>query len=312
MAFWVRMAEEKFRNPAATIHLAPLFLMSAERPPAGVLPGLERLPVAVRRLVMAAADQFGSDAIMGPDVNRLRAQLGLAAVSGIGRRWMHAPQRVICAFPDWFCAPAADWPPNAVCTGFARPALDNGAALPPALVEFCTRGSPPVVFTPGSGMGSGAIFFARAIEACRELGQRAVLVTRFSDQLPAPLPDYAFHADFVDFELLAPLAAAFVHPGGIGTTGLLMAAGTKQLFTPFALDQKDVASRAVALGVGLQLTPGAPKAHWVKMLGRLLDNAGIKAHCAKVARLALGAPPGREVIADWVEALGAEPHIATH
>jgi rhamnosyltransferase subunit B len=312
MAFWVRMAEEKFGNPAVTIHLAPLFLMSAERPPAGVLPGLERLPLAVRRLVMAAADQFGSDAIMGPDVNRLRAQLGLAAVSGIGRRWMHAPQRVICAFPDWFCAPAADWPPNAVCTGFARSALENGVALPPALVEFCGRDSPPVVFTPGSGMGSSAIFFERAVEACGELGRRAVLITRFSDQLPAPLPDYAFHAAFADFDLLAPLAAAFVHPGGVGTTGLLMAAGTKQLFTPFALDQKDVASRAVALGVGLQLTPRAPKAHWVKMLGRLLDDAVIKERCGKVAHLALGARPGREIIADWVEALGAEPHIANH
>ena len=312
MAFWVRMAEEIFGNPAATIHLAPLFLMSAERPPAGILPGLERLPVAVRRLVMAAADQLGSDAIMRPDVNRLRAQLGLATVSAIGRRWMHAPQRVICAFPDWFCAPAADWPPNAVCTGFARPALENAAALPPALVEFCTRGSLPVVLTPGSGMGSSASFFARAVEACRALGRRAVLITRFSDQLPAPLPDDAFHAAFADFELLAPLAAAFVHPGGIGTTGLLMAAGTRQLFTPFALDQKDIASRAVALGVGLQLTPGAPQAHWVRMLGRLLHDPLIEEQCGKVAHLARGAPPGREIIADWVEALGAEPHIADH
>lgn len=310
MAYWVRIAEEKFGNPAATIHLAPLFLMSADQPPLGVLPGLEKLPAPLRRLALGAVDRFVLDRVMAPHVNQLRAGLGLAPINHISRRWMHAPRRVICAFPEWFCAPAADWPPNTVCTGFARPPLEAGAALPPALVEFCTQGAPPVVFTPGSGMGSSAAFFARAVAACGALGRRAVLVTKFADQLPAPLPAHAFHAEFASFELLAPLAAAFVHPGGIGTMGLLMETGTRQLFTPFAADQKDIAARAVALGVGLKLAPEATPAEWVKTLGRLLDDAAITQHCAEVAPLARGARPGREIIADWIEKLGAAPAFA--
>ena len=302
MAFWVRMAQEKFGVRAATIHLAPMFMLSAADPPAGILPGFSALPVWARRGVLAAADWGLSDRIMGPDVNRQRAGIGLAPVAGLGRRWMHSPDRVICAFPDWFCAPAADWPAQAMCAGFSRQAA-GGGALEAGLEAFLAAGAPPVVFTPGTGMASGRDFFDRALAAAAAVGRRAVLVTRFRDQLPAVLPEFALHVDYARFELLAPRAAAFVHQGGIGTTGELLAAGTRQVFTPFMVEQIDNAARAERLGVGARLKPGAPVAAWAAALDGVLEGKAIGRACAAAAALSRGARPGREVIADLIEQL---------
>jgi len=302
MAFWVRMAQEKFGVKAATVHLSPTFLLSAQDPPAGSLPGFSALPVWLRGAVLAAVDKGVSDRIMAPDVNRQRAALGLAPVRSVGRRWMHSPDRVICAWPDWFCPPAADWPRHSVCTGYSR--APGGEPLDPALLDFIAAGSPPVVFTPGSGMGSPKVFFETALAACALVGRRAVLVTGFRDQLPATLPEFAFHAGFASFELLAPLAAAFVHAGGVGTTGLMMEAGTRQLFCPFGLDQRDTSTRAVRLGVGARLKRGADVAAWAAALRRLLDDEATSRACAALAARARAARPGREVIADLIEQLG--------
>ena len=64
------------------------------------------------RLVLALVERLMLDPVVRPDINRLRATLNLAPVRRVMSRWLHSPQRVICAFPDWFAAPQADWPPN--------------------------------------------------------------------------------------------------------------------------------------------------------------------------------------------------------
>ena len=305
LALWNRLAEEKHALPAATMHLVPSSLFSAENPSPATFGPLARLPPRAMRGVISLIERAIVDPLVLPDLNAFRGDLGLASVNRAATTWLNSPQRVICAFPDWFAAPAGDWPKNAVCSGFPRPAVPVGETLDAALAEFIARGSPPIAFTPGSGMPHAAVFFERALAACARLGRRAILLTQYPEQLPATLPDFAFHSRFVHYELLAPHVAAFVHHGGIGTTALLLASGTPQLITPFAIDQPDNAARAVQLGVAKRIAPRAPLGNWVRALASLIDNPAIRSACSVYARKIANDPPAQELIADWIERLGS-------
>jgi rhamnosyltransferase subunit B len=254
-------------------------------------------------MLLSLLERTVSDPIIAPDLNRFRASLGLPPVRSISRTWLHSPTRVICAFPDWFAAPAPDWPANTVCTGFPKLPSAGTGELDPALLAFIEAGAPPIAFTPGSGVGSSRLFFDRALDACRALGRRAILATPFRDQLPDILPEFAFHAAYVPYDLLAPQVAAFVHAGGIGTIGLLLEAGTPQLFTPFTAEHTDNATRAVALGVGLKLAPRAPLRAWTKALSTLLTEPGIRRSCTEIIQKYGSGGLAREQIADWIEQL---------
>jgi len=301
LALWVRIAQEKFALPAATVHLSPMPLLSADSS-AATLAGFARLPPWAVRLGLRLANRLILDPLVLPDVNRFRASIDLPPIDVPAVRWLHSPQRVICAFPSWFAAPAADWPRNSVCTDFPRLPPAEDEVLGAALLGFIEGGAPPIAFTPGSGMAHGGAFFERALAACRRLGRRAVLITPFRAQLPAQLPDFAFHTPYVHYALLAPRVAVFVHHGGIGTLAQLMASGTPQLITPFAVDQPDNAARAERLGVARRISPQAPLREWLKALRALLDE-GPPSACASHARAIAAARPGSELIADWIETL---------
>ena len=55
--------------------------------------------------------------------------------------------------------------------------------------------------------------------------------------------------DYAPFSELFPRAAAIVHHGGIGTTGLAMRSGRPMLVMPCAWDQPDNAERVARLGI---------------------------------------------------------------
>ena len=112
-------------------------------------------------------------------------------------------------------------------------------------------GEPPIVFTPGSAMYHGQDFFRASVEACKQLNRRGILLTRHAEQIPADLPATIRHFSYAPFSLLLPRAAALVHHGGIGTSAQAMAAGCRQLITPFAHDQFDNADRLRRLGEGI-------------------------------------------------------------
>ncbi len=130
-------------------------------------------------------------------------------------------------------------------TGF--PLYDErGLAHPPDPVEVSRSGAPPVVFTPGSAMKQGQGFFAAAVDACSKSGRRGMLLTRFPEQVPPPLPDGIRHFKYVPFSQVFPRAAAVVHHGGIGTTAKALAAGAPQLIMHMAHDQPDNAAHVCA------------------------------------------------------------------
>ncbi|MFH5824762.1 glycosyltransferase [Georgenia sp. AZ-5] len=262
LAFGARIARERLGVRLVTLHLQPAGLLSWR------LKQLDRI----------------LDRIVGPAVNRYRAELGLPPVSRVLGRWVHSPDGALGLFPHWFASPQPDWPANIRLTGFVQDRA-AGAALSREAEEFLADGNPPVVVTFGSAMVHGRRIFAEAVKANRLRGRRTVLLTRFRHQLPDTLPDDVLHLEWVPLGRLLPRAAAVVHHGGIGTLAQGLAAGIPQLVVPFSNDQPDNANRLRALGVAERLDPRRFTAERAALvLDRLVCDPLVQARCRHYAR----------------------------
>ena len=296
-----RLLQEAHGVPLVTVHLAPSCLFSADD--TAVRRGLHwprGWPRWAVRITLGLIDRLMVDAVVRPALNGMRAHIGLAPVRRVMSQWLHSPQHVVCAWPAWFAAPQADWPPNAVCAGFPRmPA--SAPELDPALQRFIDDGDAPIVITPGSAMAHGSDFIARALAAAAALKVRAVVVTPYREQVPLELPASVHYAAYAPFDVLSRQAAAFVHHGGIGTSATVLAAGKPQLIVPFAFDQPDNAARLTRLGVAATVLPDSPPAMWQQALGRLLDDPAVAKACATLATVMAGERPAADRIADIIE-----------
>ncbi len=252
-----RVAQEVLKVPTVTIHLSPSVFRSdlkpSKTPP---LPLADWMPKAWNHLVFTAVDFLMIDRALGGPINKLRASIGLRPVKHILGKWIHSPDRVIGLFPEWFTAPASDWPAQTVLTGF--PLYDEAEITPidSELEKFLKSGEPPIAFTPGSAMRHGERFFGAAMEACRILGRRGLLVSLHARHLPVRLPKGIRHVKYAPFSRLLPRCAAIVHHGGIGTSSQAMAAGVPQLVAAMGFDQADNAMRLKQLGVA-EILPAA-------------------------------------------------------
>ncbi len=293
LALGARIAQESLGLPLATIHLQPSIIRSVyqtPRMPMFVLP--DWMPKALKRGAYWLVDNLVVDPAVGPAVNKLRKDVGLAPVRGIMKDWWHSPQMSIGLFPAWFAPPQPDWPPSLRLTGF--PLYDERGAVkvPASLEEFIRSGEPPIVFTPGSAMRHGRPFFEAAIEACQQLGRRGILLTRFAEQLPSTLPDSVRYYDFVPLTQLLPRAGALVCHGGIGTIAQGLAAGIPQLIMPLSHDQPDNTWRIKNLGVGDSIKPS--KFHGPAVAAKLrvlLESETIRQKCRSVAAQFQGSDP---------------------
>ena len=244
------LAREKLGVPIVTLHVQPAVIWSRIEPPR--LPGI-RGPRWVQDLQFRLGERFFIDRTVCPRLNELRRELGLPS----GRRiahWWHSPDGVACTFSDWYAAAQPDWPANMVQTDF--PLWDEDAEeLPDEIESFLAAGSPPLVFTPGSGNQFGAKFFQAAVEAAGRLQRRAILCIPFPQHVPRNLATDVIRSEYAPFSRLLLRAAAMVHHGGMGTTAQALAAGIPQLIMPLAHDQFDNATRVGRLGVGDTLLP---------------------------------------------------------
>jgi len=307
LAMPVRLAQETHGLPTAMVHLSPVCMWSAQAP--AVIPGLGDLsgwPPALVRLIHAAIERGVIDRVVAPGFDRIRRDLGLPPARRLLSRWVNSPQRVVCAWPDWFSPKQSDWPAQAVTTGFARWSGTAAQSLDPALLSFLNAGTAPIGFTPGSAMAHGRDFFARALASSAALNQRALLITPYADQLPNPLPPHAHAVSYVPFDALLPRLAALVHHGGIGTTAQALAAGLPQAVLPFAHDQFDNAARLVRRGVALRLASRSPARQWADTLARLQKDASIAAACRRHAGLMAEDGDAADRIADLIEQLQPE------
>jgi len=154
-----------------------------------------------------------------------------------------------------FRGPMPDDPPNGRICGF--PWFDRHGEFEQPSVdveEFLSDGEPPIVFTLGtSAVHMPGNFYGCAAEACRILGRRGILLTRYLDYAPTTLPPGVKAFSYIPFSTVLARASATVHHGGIGTTAHAMRAGRPTVIIPFAHDQFDNAARAKRLGVSVTL-----------------------------------------------------------
>jgi rhamnosyltransferase subunit B len=296
-----RIVSEKLSKPIASLVLQPGIIPSAIEPP--VMTGLTLPRWAPRwagklywRLINAAGDL-----LVGHAINRLRSSVGLKPMRQIFQWWL-SPQLVIGMFPDWYGPPQDDWPSQMRLAGFPMfdgPATgDQGSEA----LAFCAEGTPPIAFTLGTGMQHAAEFFREALAACRILGRRGILLTKYPQQLPNPLPIFLRHASFVPFQKLFPLCAAVVHHGGIGTTAKALAAGTPQLVLPLAWDQPDNGLRVKRLGAGDSLGPRHRSGARLAQALKGVMTPETQARCRELAGR-FGKTDALDVAAEWLEEL---------
>lgn len=276
-----RLAQERLGMHLITLGLQPSTFWSMREP--AVMPGMALpgwLPGPLKRLTLGTVERLFIDKLLAPRTNALRRELGLVPVANIISRWACSPERALGTFPEWYSGRPADWPASLRLTGFASYDLGEERPLPESLERFLAAGEAPIIFTPGSAMHQGVRFFEAAVGACKKLGRRGLLLTRYADQLPTDLPADIAHFEYLPFGRVAPHAAAIVHHGGIGTLAHGLAAGIPQLLMPMAFDQPDNAARIEKLGVGRAIPPERFSAETVAgALDGLLTSEEVRTRC---------------------------------
>jgi len=305
LAFGARVAQEADGIPLVSVHLSPLLFRSDFEGPRLPVLQVHRGPAWFRRLQWRLVDGV-SDRAICPWLNGFRGRLGLPPARHVFREWMHSPMRVIGMFPEWFAPQQRDWPPQTRLAGFPLYSEEGVVEPSPDVVRFIEAGPPPLVFTPGSANLFGGDFFLAAVEACRRLGRRGLLLTRFPEQVPAPLPDTVRHVDFVPFRWLLKRSALLVHHGGIGSMSQALAAGVPQVIMPMGFDQCDNAARVERLGVGSSLPTRRFRGPALASTIRgLLEDSALARRCRDIAAR-LDDADGLQLACDEIEAAWEE------
>ncbi|HQZ69091.1 MAG TPA: glycosyltransferase [Planctomycetaceae bacterium] len=286
LAMGARVAEEHLQIPAATLHFDSHTIRTSYAVHAMPFPTFFRgMPNWCFRVSYWIADHFYIDPIVLPELNPFRLELNLPPVTRVAQGWWHSPRSILGLFPDWFCSPKPDWPPNVQLTGFPFWDRSSHEPLSESLAEFLDHGSAPILFTPGASGMHTRRYFAAATEACRRLGRRGLIVTHHVDLLPSPLPKFMHVESYVPFSRIMPRIAVAVHHAGIGTSAQCLAAGVPQLVIPTLYNQPDTAGRLEALGLAKQLSPRRISAHRFEVLLReLLKPTGVAAECQRAAK----------------------------
>lgn len=276
-----RIAGELTGARTVTLRTEPASILSVDAPP--VLSGLEflpRLPYPLRRVLLWAVHRNADRLAAGP-INRVRRKFGLTPVRNV-LQWSASEYQQIGLFPEWYCPRQPDWPPQLELAGFLL--SPGGSVLAPEVERFLAAGEPPVVITFGTGMQRAQALFSMAIEACRTLGLRAMLVAPLGEGMPDPLPEGvgAFH--FIPFADLLPRARALIHHAGTGTMAQAMASGIPQVALPLAHDHYDNLDRIrrLACGDGMPSYKATPR-HLAALLESVLGSSEIAASCKRRA-----------------------------
>jgi UDP:flavonoid glycosyltransferase YjiC (YdhE family) len=287
-----RLVAEKKGMPWVSAMHMPLLLGSAYDPP--IVPGFAGLSKKLRFLGPAFwrplhyLVKWSTRGLARP-LHRLRDELSLPPDKTLNPLTdSQSPLLHLALFSKWLMDKQLDWPPQTIVTGFPWYDRDGEQGLPPELARFLDDGPPPIVFTLGTAVTKNAAassFFEHSVGAAKLLGRRAVLIIRDSRNRPRALPEGVMACEYAPFSELFPRAAAIVHHGGIGTTGLAMRSGRPMLIVPWAWDQPDNAERAARLGISRTVHHRDYTFHRVATeLGQLLDEAKFSQRAAEVGK----------------------------
>lgn len=249
------------------------------------LPLIRMFPGAVNVARLFMFEIMYAD-VLAEEINALRIRVGLPRVHD-WTAFARSPQRNIGAWPAWFAPPEADWPQglDLVLPGFlTMDELETGH-VSAELEDFLQDGEPPVLIAGSTGTYLNKGFYAACIEAFRLSGRRAILVTRFPESLPGPLPENVKWFPYLPFASLMPRMVAVIHHGGLGTLARALRSCTPQLVLAMGSDRPDNAQCLQRLGVAEYLPPSQWKAgRIVEALDHLENSPAVRERCQEMAQ----------------------------
>lgn len=280
--------------PCALAALSPLVWFSGHDP--GLLlwwepQYLPAIYLRIRRFLTKYVLRFATD----KQLNKVRVACGFPRERDlIWRDPIDAPL-VLGLWSASFRSSMPDDPPGAKICGFVwHDRRQQAEGWEADLMRFMRDGSPPIVFTLGtSAVHVAGDFYRHAVEACRMLGRRGLLLTGKEDNAPTDLPESVRAFNYAPYSEVLPLACAVVHHGGVGTTAQAMRAGVPTVIIPFSHDQFDNAARTRRLGVSatLQRHRVAPNTLSAS-LREVLDNPRAIENAARIGRVLQGEDGG--------------------
>jgi UDP:flavonoid glycosyltransferase YjiC (YdhE family) len=311
-SYAARLVAEKNRITWASAMHIPMCFFSAYDPPI-----IQGIPLASKNLRFLGPRYWGplgrflkwTTAGLAKPLHQFRQQLGLPRtpeVNPLTDGW--SPSLHLALFSKNLADQQPDWPPQSLVTGFPWLQESPATVLPPALAKFLDAGPPPIVFTLGTAVATfPGSFYQVSVQVAASLGRRAVLILMDPRNRPPSLPGTIAAFDYAPFAELFPRAAAVVHHGGIGTTGLAMRAGCPALIMPCAWDQWDNAARAARVGIARTIprhcyTPTRVAAE----LRQLLDNPAYT-ESARAVAIQVRAEDGVKTACDALLALPSHP-----
>jgi rhamnosyltransferase subunit B len=292
-AFGARMMQEKYGVPYVSVQLSPATILVTQAQTAHVPMWL---PSKLRAGLSRAAERGALDRICGPELNAVRAELGLPKLKFISE-WVHTSAAEIGMFPEWFAEPDTAWPKQMQFTGFPLYDSSEEWKKDDELEKFL-RGKPaPVVFAPGHDQAMDPGYFAAANDVLNQLGERGIFLAKAGGVMPELGPNVLVR-QYVPLSRLLPRAKALVHPGGTGGVSQALASGTPQLVVPVTFDQIDNAMQVERLGCGLQMNNPLTAEELLPMLTQLMTDGGLRAACeVRRHRVAAGEKSRRSALA---------------
>jgi UDP:flavonoid glycosyltransferase YjiC (YdhE family) len=234
-------------------------------------------------------------------VNDLRRQIGLSDLHEPVAQWLSSADLAVTAYPEWF----SNRRPRCNLRNFSFGNFLYGAASHTRDASdwepFINEGSPPVIFTLGTGMHRGEGFFRAALSCCERLSLRGIFLANQPGQLPSDLPPTIHASRYIPFERVLPRSAGIVHHAGVGTCAEALRAGVPQLVMPHMFDQFDNAEQIERLGIGLIMSPeeiGTPA--FAEKLALLQSSAQLKA-TSRHASVRMRKADARRDIANLIE-----------
>lgn len=279
-----RIARDKLGVPVLGAHVQPMVIWSEYRSP--VVGGLwlgDGVPRALKRWQYRLAESLTVRRWMLRPVNRFRAEIGLPRLRSMDEL-LHAPDGVLALFPEWFAPRQPDWPAQTRFVGFPLWDASREMGLDPRLETFLDAGDPPIAFTLSTTDWLAPEFYRAAVDACRALSCRGILLTRDRVAVPDPLPPEILRVDFAPFRPLLPRVRALVHHGGLGTGAQALAAGIPQVTRPACFDQPDNAERLERLGTSRTLS--CRELDGPRLAAALVEmgSPAVRRRCREIAR----------------------------
>ncbi|HEX3028863.1 MAG TPA: nucleotide disphospho-sugar-binding domain-containing protein [Clostridia bacterium] len=190
------------------------------------------------------------------EANILRSCVGLPQIHS-WLSWQSSPKVQLALWPEWFLKEMPEWPHPVRTVGFPLkiPKSHSLRMIPGEISAILEKDPTPVLITGGTSRQIKSDFYTTAIEACRILGKKTIVVTRFRELLPERLPSNVSWFQHVPLDTILPHMGAVINHGGIGTVSGAVYAAAPQLALACYVDRPLNASRIKSLGIGEYLPP---------------------------------------------------------